>query len=65
MEINATVKLMLLGVESPEVSSSSESWLPNASLPRRYVEEGTSISIKTLHLTAIPLRFIAAGELSR
>jgi hypothetical protein len=34
VEIDATIKLVLLGVESPEVSSSFFDGEPNASIPR-------------------------------
>jgi hypothetical protein len=51
VQVNATVECVLLGVESHEVSSSSEGGLPNASIPRGYAEEGASISIKRLKLT--------------
>jgi hypothetical protein len=51
MQVDATVKLVRLGVESHEVSSSSVGSLPNASIPWRYAEEGASISINTLQRT--------------
>jgi hypothetical protein len=49
---------VLLGVESHEVSSSSEGCLPNASIPRGYAEEGASISINSLELTAHSAGFV-------
>jgi hypothetical protein len=54
VQVDATVELVLFGVESHEVSSSLGRLrcLPNASLPRRYAEEGASISINALQLTA-------------
>jgi hypothetical protein len=52
MQIDAAVKLVWLGVESHEVSSSLGGYLPSASIPRRYAEEGTSISIKRVQATA-------------
>src|SRR5215211_7087561 len=52
VQVDATGKLVWLGVESPEVSSSVGCWsLPSASIPRRYAEEGASISINTLQRT--------------
>jgi hypothetical protein len=51
VQIDATIKLVLLGVKSHEVSSSSLGCLPNASIPRRYAEEGASISINPLQRT--------------
>jgi hypothetical protein len=56
---------VLLGVESHEVSSSSEGGLPNASRPRGYAEEGASISINALQVTFGPLRAPAAPERRR
>jgi hypothetical protein len=52
---------VLLGVESHEVSSSSVGCLPNASIPRRYAEEGASISINALQLTAYSVRCAPAS----
>jgi hypothetical protein len=52
VQVNATVACVWLGVESPEVSSSSEGCLPNASRPRRYAEEGASISIRRMRRIA-------------
>jgi hypothetical protein len=43
--VEATITRVLLGVESPEVSSSSGGGLPNASIPRWSAEQGASISI--------------------
>jgi hypothetical protein len=51
VQVDATLKLVLLAVESHEVSSSSCGCFPNASIPRRYAEEGASISINTLQRT--------------
>jgi hypothetical protein len=56
---DAAVKLVWLGVESQEVSSSSEGCLPNASIPRRYAEEGASISINPVERTAPSGSFIS------
>jgi hypothetical protein len=52
VQVNATVNRVLLGVASPEVSSSAEGGVPNASRPRRYAEEGASIRIKGVQATA-------------
>ena len=60
MQVDATIQLVLLGVESPEVSSSCECLLPKLSIPRRYAEEGASISINALQLTASSLRSFLA-----
>ena len=60
-QIDATIKLVLLGVESHEVSSSSFDCLPNASIPRWYAEEGASISInrtESRHPTALYLYWV-------
>jgi hypothetical protein len=52
MQVNATVEFVLFGVESHEVSSSLGCYaLPSASIPRRYAEEGASISINMLQRT--------------
>jgi hypothetical protein len=48
VQVEATVKRGLLGVESHGVSSSSGGCLPNASIPRWDAEEGASISINAL-----------------
>jgi hypothetical protein len=53
---------VLLGLESHEASSSSLGCVPNASIPRRYAEEGASISINRLQATANSLRsYVAAA----
>jgi hypothetical protein len=52
MEVDTTIKLVLLGVESHEVSSSSVGCVPNASIPRWYAEEGASISINAMQRIA-------------
>jgi hypothetical protein len=59
MQIDAAINLVRLGVESPEVSSSLACLrcLPNASIPRRYAEEGTSISINHMQRTVQQRRF--------
>jgi hypothetical protein len=59
MQIKAALRFGLLGVESPEVSSASRGCLPNASRPRRYAEEGASISINTLQRTGGQRRVVA------
>jgi hypothetical protein len=51
VQVDATIKFVLLGVESHEVSSSSVGCFPNASIPRWYAEEGASISINTVERT--------------
>jgi hypothetical protein len=65
MQIDAAVKLVLLGVESHEVSSSSEGCVPNASIPRGYAEEGASISINRLQATGNSLRSYVAPAAPR
>jgi hypothetical protein len=52
MQINATVKLVLFRVKSPEVSSSSWWLSPTTSIPPWYAEEGASISLTALEPTA-------------
>jgi hypothetical protein len=56
LQIDAAVKLVWRGGESPELSSSSEGCVPNASRPRRYVEEGASIRINRVQATAASVR---------
>jgi hypothetical protein len=56
MQIEAAVKLVLLGIESQEVSSSLGCQLSSASIPRRYAEEGASISIKGVQTTGYGVR---------
>jgi hypothetical protein len=51
VQINATIRFMRFGVESHEGSSSSVGCFPGTNIPRRYVEEGASISIKGLEPT--------------
>jgi hypothetical protein len=52
MPVDPTIKWVLLGVESHEVSSFLGCcYVPNASIPRRYAEEGASISINALQRT--------------
>jgi hypothetical protein len=48
MQVDTTVKLGLLGVESPAVSSSCECLLPRRSIPPGSAGEGASISINRL-----------------
>jgi hypothetical protein len=53
MQVDATRKRVLLGGDSPEVSSFfGGCYWPNARIPRRYAEEGAAISITALQLTA-------------
>ena len=62
MQVEATIKRVLLGVKSPEVSSFLGCCdLPNASIPRRYAEEGASRSIKALEPTPNSLRYASAA----
>ena len=62
VEVDATIKLVRLGVESPEVSSSSVGCVPNASIPRRYAEEGASISINGVEPTPSSVRCAPASS---
>jgi hypothetical protein len=62
VQIDAPIKLVRLGVKSPEVSSASLGCLPNASIPRRYAEEGTSISIKGVQPTPSSVRCALASR---
>jgi hypothetical protein len=50
MQVDATITLVRLRGESPEVSSSPEGVVPSPSLPRGDAEEGASISITGLEL---------------
>jgi hypothetical protein len=52
MQVDATIKLVLLSIESHEVSSSPEVVFPSPSSPTWYAEEGASISIKGIQATA-------------
>jgi hypothetical protein len=62
MQVDTTVKLVLVGVESHEVSSSLVSgFFPKASIPLGYAGGEASIIIKALHLTASSLRFAPAS----
>jgi hypothetical protein len=56
VSIDATVKFVLLVVESHEVSSSSVGCRPSASIPRRHAEEGASISINGMQATTSRVR---------
>jgi len=62
VRVDATVKLVRLGVESHEVSSSSYGGLPNASIPRGDAEEGAPISIKGMQATAYSVRCAPASR---
>ena len=63
MQINATIQCVLFGVESPEVSSSLESAFPSLSILPRDAEEGASISINPLELTAHITGFVVVPGL--
>jgi hypothetical protein len=66
MQVDPTITWVLLGVESPEVSSFLGCcYLPNASRPRRYAEEGASISIKGIQATAYSVRSCLAPAVRR
>jgi hypothetical protein len=60
MQVDAAVKFVLCVVEAHEVSSSSSLLFPTPSIPRWYAEEGASISIMGLHLTASSVRSCVA-----
>jgi hypothetical protein len=63
MQVNATVKFVLFGVESHEVSSSLASeHFSQFSIPRWYAEEGASISIKALQPTPSSVRCAPASR---
>src|SRR6266850_6806577 len=59
VQVDATIKFVRLSGESHEVSSASRAFFPRTSIPLWYVEEGASISIKSLqrtrHTAAAPL----------
>ena len=65
VQVDPTRRLMLLGVASPEVSSSSEGWVPNASSPTAVCRGG---GLNTYHRagadaahSAAPLSSMALG----
>ena len=62
---DTTGKWMLLGVESPEVSSSCACLFSKLSIPRRYAEEGASISIIAVEPTANSVRSCVAPAVRR
>jgi hypothetical protein len=62
VQVDAAGPLVLPCVEAPEVSSSLAS-LPSASIPRRYAEEGASISINGLEPTRRSARLMAGAHL--
>jgi hypothetical protein len=63
MQGDATRKRVLLGGDSPEVSSFfGGCYWPNASIPRRYAEEGAAISIKPLQPTGYSVRCAPASS---
>src|SRR5215475_7394832 len=51
VQVETAVKLGWFGVKSHEVSFSASGPCPTSSIPRWYVEEGASISIKGLQAT--------------
>jgi hypothetical protein len=61
MQVDATIKLVLLSVESPEVSSSPEVVFPSPSSPTWDAEEGASISIKALQPMPYSVRSFLAS----
>jgi len=56
VHVDAPRTWVLWGGESPEVSSSCACLFPRLSIPRRYAEEGASISIKGMEPTASSVR---------
>jgi hypothetical protein len=65
VQVDATGKLVLLGVEAQEVASSPSVVFPRASIPRRYAEEGASISINRMQVTGNSVRSFLAPTISR
>ena len=65
MQGDATRKRVLLGGDSPEVSSFfGGCYWPNARIPRRYAEEGAAISITALQRTGGPAARCAAERVA-
>jgi hypothetical protein len=62
VQVDPTVPLVRLGVEAPEVASSSSLGFPSPSIPRRYAEEGASISINGLQATPYSVRYAPASR---
>jgi hypothetical protein len=60
--VEATRKLVRLGVEAPEVSSAAVGWWLNASRPPWSAEEGASISINRVQATAYSVRCAPAAS---
>jgi hypothetical protein len=63
VQIDPTVKLVLMSVKAHEVSSSPGWFLPMPTVPPWYAEEEASISINRLQATANSIRSCVAAAI--